>query len=154
MDPRVKLTPDVTQIFTLSTQAETHARTATAAYKDARALADKIKAKPQSAASDALLKRIDELAPEQSAEETGGGGRGGRGGFGAAAPATPANLSNIAARLVASVMPMQASELPPTAPELRACHEQEAAYAALMERWTAFKARVNSPPAPKAVNKQ
>ncbi|HKE29656.1 MAG TPA: hypothetical protein VKB88_45215 [Bryobacteraceae bacterium] len=140
MDPRVQLTDDVAQIFTLSTQAETHARSAAAAYKDARALAEKIKAKPQSAANDALLKRIDELAPESSAQESGGGGRGGRGGFGAAVPATPATLANIGARLVASVMPMQASEMPPSAPELETCQATEAEYAALMERWTALKA--------------
>jgi hypothetical protein len=54
MDPRVKITPEVQQIFTLTTQMEDNARAAGAAYKDARALADKIKARPQSAANDAL----------------------------------------------------------------------------------------------------
>jgi hypothetical protein len=53
MDPRVKITPEVQQIFTLTTQMEDNARNAAGAYKDARALADKIKARPQSAANEA-----------------------------------------------------------------------------------------------------
>jgi hypothetical protein len=144
MEPRVKVTPEVQQIFTLTTQAENHAMAAAAAYKDARALADKVKARPQSAANDALLKQLDEIAPPQAAAEEaagGRGGRGGRGGFGAAAPAGPANLSNIGPSLIAAVMPMQASEMQPTAPELEACTKQEAAYTALMAKWAALKAK-------------
>src|SRR6185437_16496930 len=49
MDPRVKVTPEVAQIFTLTTRMENDAASAAAAYKDARALAEKVKAKPQSA---------------------------------------------------------------------------------------------------------
>jgi hypothetical protein len=67
MDPRVKITPEVQQIFTLTTQMEDGARNAASAYKDARALADKLKAKPQSAANDALIKQVDELAPVAAA---------------------------------------------------------------------------------------
>src|ERR1700691_6327593 len=47
MDPRVKTTPEVQQIFTLTTQMEDSARNAAGAYKDARSLADKLKARPQ-----------------------------------------------------------------------------------------------------------
>ena len=44
MDPRVKITPEVQQIFTLTTQMENRARNAAAAYKDARDLVAKLKA--------------------------------------------------------------------------------------------------------------
>ena len=81
MDPRVKITPEVQQIFTLTTQMEDNARNAAAAYKEARDLADKVKARPQSAANDALLKQLEEIAPVE-APGAGGGGRGGRGGGG------------------------------------------------------------------------
>jgi photosystem II stability/assembly factor-like uncharacterized protein len=152
LDPRVKITPEVQQIFTLTTQVQTHAMSAAGAYKDARALLEKLKAKPQSTANDALIQQAETLAPAE-AEGGGGGGRGGRGGrgggggFGAAEPAGPPNLSNIAGQLIAAVMPLQASEMPPTAPELQACMRQEAAYTALMAKWTALKAKVNGPPA-------
>ncbi|HTS64481.1 MAG TPA: hypothetical protein VMH28_20800, partial [Candidatus Acidoferrales bacterium] len=141
MDPRVKVTPDVQQIFTLTTRMENNAAAAAIAYKDARAFAEKLKARPQSPANDALLKQVEDLAPAQvPAEAGGGGGRGGRGGFGAPAePLPPANLATIAGRMVGAVMPMQASEMPPTAAQLQACAEQEAAYTALMARWTALK---------------
>jgi hypothetical protein len=135
LDPRVKITPAVQQIFTLSAQAEDHARTAAAAYKEARAMAAKLKA------DDPRLKQLTEIAPEQApAPAEGGGGRGGRGGFGAPAESLPpANLATIGGRLVGAVMPMQGSEFAPTAAQLRAASEQEAAYTALMAKWTAFK---------------
>ncbi|MGP8245108.1 MAG: WD40/YVTN/BNR-like repeat-containing protein [Bryobacteraceae bacterium] len=140
MDPRVKITPEVQQIFTLTTQMEDRARAAEAAYAEARALAGKLRARPQSAATDALIKQVEEIAPERAARQS--GGRGGRGGFGAAAvPAPPPNLANIGAQLVAAVMGMQASEMPPTAAELRACSRQEAAYTALMAKWAALKTK-------------
>jgi photosystem II stability/assembly factor-like uncharacterized protein len=147
MDPRVKITPEVQQIFTLTTRAENSALTAAAAYKEARALAEKVKSRPQSAANDALLKQIDEIAPVESAE--GGGGRSrGFGGFGAPeTPAGPQNLSNISATLVASVQPMQASELAPTAPQLDACAKAYADYTSLMAKLAALKAKVNPAPA-------
>jgi hypothetical protein len=165
MDPRVKVTPEVQQIFTLSTQAETSAMAAAAAYNDARALADKVKTRPQSAANDALLKQIDEIAPVAAAPAEDGGGRGGRGGRGggrggrAAATAAPTDpntaavgappppaaptLANIGQQLVASVMPMQSSELPPTTAQITAATKAQADYTALMARWTALKAKGN-----------
>jgi photosystem II stability/assembly factor-like uncharacterized protein len=154
MDPRVKIIPEVQQIFTLTTQMEDGARNATSAYKDARALVEKLKAKPQSAANDALIKQVEAVAPAEAANEGGGGGfgggrggRGGRAGGGAAAePAAPPNLSNIGAQMVAAAQGMQASEMPPTAAELQACSQQQAAYTALMAKWTALKARANGTP--------
>jgi hypothetical protein len=146
MDPRVKVTPEVQQIFALTAHMEDNARTAAAAYKDARDLSTKVKAKPQSAANDALLKQLDDIAPvEPEGDATGGrGGRGGGGGgFGAPAePAGPANLSSIGAQMVASVMTMQGAELPPTASQLEACAHEEAAYTALLAKWAALKAKV------------
>ncbi len=163
MDPRVKITPEVQQIFTLTTQMENNARNAASAYKEARALADKLKAKPQSAANDALIKQVEAMAPAETSVGGGGGrgGRGGRGGgagaaagggFGAAAaePPAAANLSTIGAQMVAAVQGMQASEMPPTAAQLQACSEQETAYTNLMAKWAALKAKVNGPAAPAA----
>ena len=147
MDPRVKITPEVQQIFTLTGQAEDHARNAIGAYKEARDLTDKLKARPQSAANDALIKQLDEIAPVQAAGDGAAAGRGGRGGgggggFGAAA-AEPPTLANMGAQLVAAVMPMQASEMAPTAAQLQACERQQAAYTALMSKWAALKANIN-----------
>jgi hypothetical protein len=155
MDPRVKVTPEVQQIFTLTAQAEDRARNAAAAYKEARELLTKVKARTQSAANDALAKQLTEIAPEQAAEPA-GGGRGGRGGGGFGAPAEPAappTLANIGTQMVASVQPMQSSEMPPTAAQLQACSQQETAYTALMAKWTALKAKVNGAPATAAAKK-
>jgi len=135
----------VQQIFTLTTQMESRAMAAAAAYKDARALAEKIKARAQSSANDALIKQVEDIAPAQApaAEAGAGGGRGGRGGFGAPAePLPPATLATVGGRMVGAVMPMQASEMPPTAAQLHACAEQEAAYTALMAKWTALKPKL------------
>jgi len=162
MDPRVKITPEVQQIFTLTTQMETNARNAAGAYKEARELAEKLKARPQSAANDAHIKQVEEIAPplavpgvsEETAGRAGGrggrGGGGGRGGRGAAAanagadaeaPTGP-NLSTIGAQMIAAAMGMQGAEMPPTATALQACSREEAAYTALMAKWSALKARV------------
>jgi photosystem II stability/assembly factor-like uncharacterized protein len=143
MDPRVKITPEVQQIFTLTTKMEDNAATAAAAYKQARELVEKLKALPQSAGNDALIKKVDDIAPVEVTPS--GGGRGGRGGggggFGAPAePAAPPNLSNISAQMVGAVQGMQAAEMPPTAAELQACAKEEAAYAALMAKWNSLKA--------------
>lgn len=140
MDPRVKITPEVQQIFTWTTKMEDNARSSAAAYKDARDLVAKLKALPQSAANDALIKKVEDLAPAESAPAT-GGGRGGRGG-GAAEPPAPPNLSNIGAQMVGAVQGMQAAEMSPTALELQACAKEEAAYTGLMAKWAALKAAV------------
>jgi hypothetical protein len=151
MDPRVKVTPEVQQIFTLTTRMENNARNAASAYKEARALAEKVKARKQSAANDALAKQIDDMAPVPVAPPEGGGragrgGGGGGGGFGAPAePTPPPNLSNISAQMVAAVMTMQVSEMPPTAAQLHACEEQQAHYTDLMAKWNDLKTKVNGP---------
>jgi photosystem II stability/assembly factor-like uncharacterized protein len=142
MDPRVKITPEVTQIFTLTTKIEDEAHSALAAYKEARETLEKLKARPQSAANDAVIKKVEELAPAPVEAPAGGGGRGGRGGFGE--PAPPANLSNIASQLVAAVEGTQAAEMAPTATQLQACTKAEAAYTALMTKWAAVKTEAGS----------
>jgi hypothetical protein len=143
MDPRVKITPAVQQIFTLTVQMENAANRAAAAQKEARGMIEKLKARQQSANDDALLKKLEEIAPVEAAAPDAGGGFGG--GFGPAAdrPPGPANLTNIGARLVASVMTMQGSEMPPTAAQLEACKKQSAAFTALMAKWAALKASAN-----------
>jgi hypothetical protein len=122
MDPRVKITPDVQQIFTLTTQMESNAKSAANAYKEARVLLDKLKA--QSPAKDALIKQLEEIAPAEMPTD----------------PAAPPTLGGIGAQMVAAVMGMQAAEMPPTALELQACSRQQVAYAALMTKWTALRA--------------
>jgi hypothetical protein len=157
MDPRVKITPEVQRIFTLTTQMEANARNAASAYKEARGLAEKLKARPQSAARDAGIKQVDEIAPPPEVagaagvgDGAGRGGRGGgEGGFGAAPePPAPPNLANIGLQMVAAVQGMQASEMPPTAAQIQACSQQEAAYTALMAKWAALKAKINGPGVP------
>lgn len=150
MDPRVKITPEVQQIFTLTALMEDGARTAAAAHQEARALAGKVKERPQSAANEALLKQIDEIAPADLPAATGGrGGRGG-GGFGAAEPPAPPNLANIGGQMVAAVMGMQSAEMPPTAAQLEACAQQSDAYTSLMAKWAALKVQAGGPPPPPA----
>jgi photosystem II stability/assembly factor-like uncharacterized protein len=114
LDPRVKITPEVQQIFTLTTQLETSAKNAAAAYKEARALAEKAKG------NDALVKKLEAIAP-------------------ADASATEPTLANIATQLVAAAMAMQGSEMAPTAAVLENCRKQQTAYNALMLQWTALK---------------
>jgi hypothetical protein len=87
------------------------------------------------------MKQVDEIAP---AEATGGGdvdgGRGARGAAAAEPPPAP-NLANIGAQMVAAALSMQGSEMPPTAAQIRACSQQEAAYTALMAKWAAVKGK-------------
>jgi photosystem II stability/assembly factor-like uncharacterized protein len=143
MDPRVKLTPEVQEIFTLTTQMEDDARLAEAAYKDALALVEKVKARPESSGNEALLTQLEAMAPPEPVAPAGGGrGRGGRGGFGGE-PAAPPNLSNMAGQMVASVQAMQAAEMAPTAAQLEACSQQRTAYATVMAKWSALKAKAS-----------
>ena len=131
LDPRVKVTPEVQQIFTLTSQLEANARTAAAAYSDARILSETLKA---NGANDTIVKQVEALAPVKASvpEEPRG--------FGApATPAEPADLSNIGARMVAAAQGMQGSEMAPTQLQLQACAQQQAAYRALMTKWAAVK---------------
>jgi photosystem II stability/assembly factor-like uncharacterized protein len=154
MDPRVKETPAVLQIYTLTAQMEDGARQAAAAVKEARAAIDALHQKPASAANDALVKELEALAPAPPAPPAGGrggfggfggfGGRGGRGGRGGG-PAPPPTLTSIGGEMVASAMAMQGSEMPPTAAELAACHQRQAQFTALMAKWAALKLKLKAP---------
>jgi len=132
MDPRVKLTPEVQQIFTLTARFENSAQNALSAWKEARALIERLKTRPQSASNAALIGKLEQIAPTETPAPTGGPR--------ADAPPAATTLSNIAGQLIGSVMSMQGAEMPPTAAELAACAKQESAYAALMAKWSALKA--------------
>jgi photosystem II stability/assembly factor-like uncharacterized protein len=125
MDPRVKATAEVQQIFTLTTQMENSARTAASAYKEGRELVEKVKARPQSSANDALIQQLEEIAPAEAKE-------------------TP-SLANLGLQMIAALMPMQGAEMPPTATELQSCSQQQKNYTTMMAKWTALKAKVNGP---------
>lgn len=138
MDPRVKITPEVQKIFTLTAQMEDNVRNAERAYQQARELAGKVN-------NETLVKQIDEIAPPESSgrnvRSAGGGG-----GFGAPPePPPPPTLANIGNHMIAAVMGMQASEMPPTAMELQACARAQADYAALMTKWAALKLKAAGP---------
>jgi photosystem II stability/assembly factor-like uncharacterized protein len=132
LDPRVKITPDVQQIFAITTEIENLAKNAAAARLEARASIDRLKDRPQATTTDALLKKLEELAP--TPEEAPAPA------FGAPPPAP--TLTNISAQLITSVMSMQGSEMPPTAAQIEASTKQRSAYLALMARWSALKAAV------------
>jgi photosystem II stability/assembly factor-like uncharacterized protein len=151
MDPRIKETPAVLQIYALTTQMENGAIAAEAAAKDARDAADKLRQQPQSAANDALLKEIDALAPPAPSGGGGGGagGRGGRGGGrggGAGGPggasAVPATLATIGPDMVTAAMAMQGSEMAPTAAAVTSCQQRQVEFTALMAKWAALKLRL------------
>jgi photosystem II stability/assembly factor-like uncharacterized protein len=142
MDPRVKITPEVRQIFTLSAEMESHAKNAATAYQEARGMIDKLKANP-SGSNGAVLKKLEALAPAEEKAAAGGGGGFSGFGPGAEAPAGQPTLTKIGSQLIASVMTMQASDMPPTAAQLEACKKQESAYNALVSKWLALKATAN-----------
>ena len=123
LDPRVKLTPGVQQIFTLTARIEEEAQKAIIAQRKAQASIIDLKA---NSGSDALIKRLEEIAPMEGATP--------------ADPSAAPTLTSISGLLVGSVMSMQAAERPPTVAELAFCAKQEAAYAALMAKWSALEA--------------
>ena len=138
IDPRVKVTPALQRIFTLTAQMENEAASAARAQKEARGLVDKLKAGPQSAASEARIRKLEGIAPEPAPSPTPTEGR-------RAAPTAeeaPPTLTDIGGRLIGSVMSMQAADMPPTDAELAECAKQQAAYNALMAKWAAVQAEV------------
>jgi photosystem II stability/assembly factor-like uncharacterized protein len=116
MDPRVKITPEVQQIFTLTAKMESNARNAAAAHKDA----EELKAKTP---SDAVKTQIDAILPE---------------------------LASIGPAMVGAVQGMQGAEMAPTATQLQAASQQDAAYTALMAKWAALKLKAGGAPKPSA----
>ena len=130
LDPRVKVTSEVQQIFTLTERMENNARKAMAAYKEARAAIAKSPGN----------KKLEMLAPAPGDNpgvfQDGSGG----GAYQLPMPFSP-TLESMPGQLIGSVMPMQGSEMPPTAAELDAAKKAEAAYTALMAKWTALTRR-------------
>jgi photosystem II stability/assembly factor-like uncharacterized protein len=163
IDPRVRVTPAIQQVFTLTTQMEDGARAAEKASGEVRGAAEKLRVRPQSAANDALIKALDALAPPASTATGGaggpggGGGVGGRGGRGARAggagapgatappeAASAATFASIGPAMVAAAMAMQGSEMPPTKAQLDACQQRQAEFTALMAKWTALKVKLKA----------
>lgn len=133
LDPRVKVTPEVQQLFAVTAQAEDHARIAAKAYTDARAMLAQTK-------DAARIKKLEEIAPVEAPVAAGAGEFGG---FGPPPPLPPATLANVASQLVGAVMPMQASEMAPTESQLAALKTIEAAYEALMAKWSGLRTSSN-----------
>jgi hypothetical protein len=46
--------------------------------------------------------------------------------------------------MVAAVMAIQGSEMPPTAAQVTACQQRQGEYTALMAKWTAIKVRLKA----------
>ena len=112
MDPRVKVTPEVQQIFALSAQMESQAHAAVKAHDELSALIATLKTGAQSEAVTARLKKLNDMDAE---------------------------LGAMGGKLIGAVMPLQGTEMPPTATELAACKKQSEEYAALMAKWAALK---------------
>jgi hypothetical protein len=124
LDPRVKVTPEVEQIFTLTKQIEDAARHAARARSEAQAMIAKLQTRSSSAASQSLLKKLQELAPASDPKASANDGTEITFDPRATAPSSPPTLTNIGGRLVTSAMSMQGSELPPTESQLAACRKQ------------------------------
>jgi hypothetical protein len=112
MDPRVKVTPEVQQIFALSAQMESQAHAAVKAHDELSALIATLKTGAQSEAVTARLKKLNDMDAE---------------------------LGAMGGKLIGAVMPLQGTEMPPTATELAACKKQSEEYAALMAKCAALK---------------
>jgi hypothetical protein len=123
MDPRVKVTPEVQQIFTLTAQMERYAKEAIATQKIAHTALDQLKTQPQSLRVSVLIKNLEEIAPLEIPAD----------------PAAAPTLTSIPGQLVGCVMPMQGAEMPPTAAQLSACTKPRAAYAALLAKLATLK---------------
>ena len=52
------------------------------------------------------------------------------------------NFATIGPAMIAAAMAMQGSEMPPTAPQLKACRDRQAEFAALVAKWTALKLKL------------
>ena len=172
MDPRVKETLGVQQIYTLTTQMERR-RDGGGGRAEGRARRGRETSREAAVRGQRRADqgdRCDRAAGSRKrggaggggfgGRGAGGGGRGGRGGgrgaaprcgrasrrcAAGAAPETAAQtLASIGPALVAAVMPMQAAEMPPTAAQLKACTERQAEFAAVMAKWNALKLKLKA----------
>ena len=141
LDPRVKITPDVQQIFTLTARMEDLARKAASAYKDALSAIEQVKSRPQSVSGQrrTLLKKLEDTRAglgrrthrrrrrrvpwlRTSRAATSGNARESAGTTGRIGNGDAGHRNE-----------------PPTATELAAAHKQEAAYTSVMAKWAALK---------------
>ena len=140
LDPRVK-TPAaaLASLASLTREMYDGAKTARAAYEEARALAAKLEAAGGADAS-ALKAQVDALAPAAAQGGrgfgAGGGGGGGRGGRGE--PAAP-TLDGVSAALLSAAMAMQAADVAPTGREVAACASARSQLTAVLARWNKLK---------------
>ena len=138
LDPRVK-TPatGLTQLQTLTRELYDDAVLAHNAYAEARALVARLDRAP--AATPATLKsEIAAIAPPEPASGRPRGFGGGRGG---AANAAPRTLESVSQGAMAAAMAMQGADVTPTAGQISAAAKARADVSALMQQWSALKAR-------------
>jgi hypothetical protein len=168
LDPRVKTpTAGLTLLAALTREMYDGARTAHAAFTDARSLVAQLD-KAQGADIDAFKAQVEALAPAPAAGGGGRGGRGGRGGGGgAAAPpgaaaggaaaAQPAGrgrgrggagrggaaeattLEAASGALLTAAMSMQAADVAPTANQVAACAKARTESNAVLAQWNTLR---------------
>ena len=149
MDPRVKITPEVQQIFTLTTQMENGAQERRRRLQRGSRTGGEAQGAPAIGGQRRAASSRSRNSRRRKRPAAGRRWRAGAGGrwwwlwrLRRNRPALP-NLGNIGAQMVGAAMGMQGSEMPPTAAQIQACRQQQAAYAALMAKWAALKAKVN-----------
>ncbi|HEX8945897.1 MAG TPA: hypothetical protein VF785_22345, partial [Gemmatimonadaceae bacterium] len=138
LDPRVK-TPaaGLAQLATLSREMYEGAKTAHAAYNQARALSAQLD-KPTGADVAALKAKVDSLAPPQAGGRRGGRGFGGGRGRGGAPPGPP-TLEAASNAMIAAAMAMQGADVTPTESQIAGCTRARTMSADVLRRWTALK---------------
>ena len=125
-------------LASLSREMYEGARTARAAYDQARALVVQLDSL-QGSDIDVFKQQVIALAPApQPAGGRGGGGgagqRGGRGGL------TSPTLDSLSTAMMAAAMTMQAADVAPTARDTAACANARRDSASVMARWSKLKA--------------
>ena len=120
------------QLSALSKEMYDDAVNARSAYVRARALRERLEA-AKGANAEALAKRVDALAPEQTQGENGAPRRR------RAATATPASLKSAGDDLMTAAMAMQGADIAPTANQIAACARARATYRDVLAKWSALE---------------
>jgi hypothetical protein len=131
LDPRVKASATgLARVSSLSREMYDSARTAQAAYRQARALVARLDSAGADAASFKAL--VDSVAPVPAP----------RRGFGFGAPAgppPPPTLGASATALMTAAMAMQGADVAPTARQVAACEHAVEQYDLALRQWNALK---------------
>jgi len=137
LDPRVR-TPAVglAQLAALSGEMYQGAKTARAAYLDARTLVAALE-KLSGDAVAAFKAQVESLAP--APRPRGGFGGFGGGGFGGGGQQPPPTLESASNALLAAAMALQRAEVTPTAAQVAACAKAREQSRAVLTRWTALR---------------